>query len=318
LGVPELGVHDDFFALGGDSLMAVEMFTRIREKLGRALPLGVLAANPTIANLAAVLDVNSDSVWNVLVPIQTEGTKTPLFCVHGGTGNVASFPRLAGALPMQPFYALQWDGLDGSPGTATIAGMAEKYLSEVRRIQSVGPYILAGQCVGGLVAQEMARLIVQSGDEVGMLVMFDSPNLASPHYRSDARSSRLKAQRRKVERYCRAHAARVLRALRIMEPASPEPGLPVRHGGEAMVAAVRQFDVRPLDVRTLYFSSGVSDGAEIGLPGRWSDEALGFGSYATENFTIHRIKSDHNEMLYQPEAVRILAEAIDSLHAETR
>ena len=84
--------------------------------------------------------------------------KRPLFFVHGGSGNVASFPRLARALPAdQPFHALQWNGLDGSRGARTIEAMAEHYLAEIHMVQPEGPYLLAGQCVGGLVAREIAR-----------------------------------------------------------------------------------------------------------------------------------------------------------------
>jgi hypothetical protein len=164
----------------------------------------------------------------------------------------------------------------------------------------------------------MARLALQSGDEVAMLVMYDSPNLSSPSYRPHAKTPKAKVVLAKLERFGRAHAARVLRALRLMPPAPPDTGPPMRHGGEAMIEAVLQHTTHPLAIRTLYFSSGVSEGSEIALPGRWADDALGFGSHASDTFTIHTVKGDHNEMLYQPKAVRILAEAIDRVHSEGR
>ncbi len=106
LGISGVGATDDFFALGGDSLMAVEMFANIREAFGKDLPLGALAQNPTIEGLAKIID-GGQIEWPILVPIRKTGNKTPIFCVHGGTGNVASFPNLARQLPdAYPFYGL--------------------------------------------------------------------------------------------------------------------------------------------------------------------------------------------------------------------
>lgn len=118
LGLTDVGVHDDFFDLGGDSLLAVEMLTMIHDRLGLDLPLGALAQTRTIADLDAVISGDPSAVWRSLVPLRVEGDRVPLFVGHGGSGNVGSFPKLAAALsPQQPCYGLQWDGLDGGRGS---------------------------------------------------------------------------------------------------------------------------------------------------------------------------------------------------------
>ncbi|HSL57576.1 MAG TPA: amino acid adenylation domain-containing protein [Acidimicrobiales bacterium] len=308
LGADEIGVHDDFFDLGGDSLMAVELFARVSRELGRELPLGALGQRPTIAGLAELLAEDHTDSWRPLVPIRVDGDRTPLFCVHGGSGNVASFPLLARALPPgRPVYALQWDGLDGSRGSRTIEAMAERYLAEIRTVQANGPYLLAGQCIGGLIAQEIARRLRAAGDDVPLVVMWDSPNLSSPDFVAARRRSELErivrspwAERRRA----RYHARRLLRRPLLDKHRAD-------HGSVAMVQAAWRHAVPAPEGRTVYVASGVSSGSSLALSGHWTDGALGWAHLEGPELGLLHVDAGHNEVPYHPDAVALLVDELE-------
>lgn len=307
LGVAEVGIRDDWFELGGDSLAAAEMVERVHERLDVELPLGVLAQGPTIAQLAGVLRADGGQTWRSLVPMRTSGSRTPLFVVHGGSGNVATFPRLARGLPEdQPVYALQWDGLDGSRGHRTIEDMATHYLAEVRAVQPHGPYLLAGQCVGGIVAREMTRRLLAERERVDLLVMWDSPHLGSPTYRRGRNPFPLDLF---VVANDRKAGLRVVARLALRRTIPPSDR--IRHSSIAMVRAVwAHAPGEHPDVRTLYFSSGVSQARKLSLTGSWTDDVLGWSGEESDTFRIHRIDGGHNEIMYEAEALSLLADAV--------
>jgi amino acid adenylation domain-containing protein len=319
LGISGVGATDDFFALGGDSLMAVEMFAKIRDAFGKDLPLGALAQNPTIEGLAKVLD-GGQIEWPILVPIRKTGSKTPIFVVHGGTGNVASFPNLARQLPDEhPFYGLQWDGLDGSNGTEGITNLAKRYLVEIRTIQPRGPYLLAGQCVGGLIAQEISRQLLLDGEDIDLLVMYDSPNMSGPSYRPEP----LKEKATNQAYFAKRRLTNTVSALRT-SGGSPSgiknailPPAPVVHhdvfhlAGLAMVRSVNSFQARPVPVKTIYLGSGERVASRLSLKGTWTDDFLGFSAFESPRFITHLVGGGHNDLLYSTEAVRIVREALD-------
>ena len=324
LGINGVGATDDFFALGGDSLMAVEMFAKIRETFDRELPLGALAQNPTIEGLAVVIDGGAVE-WPILVPIRRTGSRNPFFCIHGGTGNVASFPNLARQLPAEyPFYGLQWDGLDGSAGTEGIVNLATRYLQEVRAVQPHGPYVLAGQCVGGLIAQEMARLLLQQGEEVPLLVMYDSPNLSGPHYVSEPLKERAHmrayvVKRRATDLISSVKSGGVSPArLRASLRPSTEADHDVFHkAGLAMIRTVTTYQPHPVPVRTIYLGSGERVASRLSLKGSWTDDFLGFSAFQSPRFVTHLVGGGHNDLLYSPEAVRVVTEALAELSDST-
>jgi amino acid adenylation domain-containing protein len=177
LGIGSIGVRDNFFELGGHSLLAARLMQRTEKLVGRPLPLAMLLRFPTIEQLAAVVVRDGWSQhWSSLVPLQPGGSQPPLFCVHGVGGNVLGFWELGRHMrPDFPFYGLQSQGLDGKdPCHERVEDMATHYLEEIGSVQPKGPYFLGGFSFGGLVAYEMAQQLRLRGEEVGLLVLFDT------------------------------------------------------------------------------------------------------------------------------------------------
>jgi len=179
LNVRPVGLQDNFFDLGGNSLGAVRLFSEMRKLFGRSFSLSVLFQAPTVEKLADLIRKDGwTPTWNSLVPIQPRGAKPPFFCVHGGGGNVLIYRELARHLgPDYPFYGLQARGLDGSGDyLTTTEEMAESYLREIRELQPEGPYYLGGFCMGGQVAVEIAQRLVRDGQQVNLLFVIDTFN----------------------------------------------------------------------------------------------------------------------------------------------
>jgi amino acid adenylation domain-containing protein len=190
LGIEAPSVVDNFFDLGGHSLLAVRILSAIERRTRITLPLAALLAAPTIEELALLLvqtpagcaEQPNQSVALVpksssfLVPIQTQGSGAPIFCVHGAGGNVLNLRALAQRLgPRRPFYGIQAAGVDGvTTPLATIEAMADAYLHELLQVQPHGPYYLAGYCGGGIVAYEMAQRLAARGEETALLALLDA------------------------------------------------------------------------------------------------------------------------------------------------
>ncbi|MEO0373612.1 MAG: amino acid adenylation domain-containing protein [Cyanobacteria bacterium P01_A01_bin.17] len=184
LQLESVGLYDNFFELGGHSLVAVQLCTVLEKKLGITLPPAVLLQAPTLAQLAAHLDAPEKFAqpWSSLVPIQPQGSKPPLFCIHGAGANVLMFRDLAQNLGTdQPFYALQSRALDGKElPLTTIEAMADAYLQEIRSFYPNGPYLLAGYSMGNFIALEIAHRLTSEGKDVALLALFDPPPLRPP------------------------------------------------------------------------------------------------------------------------------------------
>ncbi|MFF5971111.1 amino acid adenylation domain-containing protein [Streptomyces sp. NPDC012769] len=188
LQVPEVGVHDDFFALGGTSLTAMRLVVTIEKLFGVNVPLSALVSTPTVAGLAERLrEREAGVVYDPVVPIRTTGSRPPMFLVHPLGGNVLCYLRLAKHLPEdQPVYALQAAGTHpGVEPSDSLPEIAARYLEAVRRVRPEGPYVIGGWSFGGFIAFEMARQLRRTHPEdVASLILID-PIAVAPGERPD-------------------------------------------------------------------------------------------------------------------------------------
>jgi amino acid adenylation domain-containing protein len=185
LGLPAVGLDDNFFEIGGHSLAAIHMLAELHKRTGKRLPNTVLFQAPTIRGMAEALRrAGATPLFRSLVAIQPKGKRSPIFCVHGGGGHVFWYKDLARRLGEdQPFYGLQCRiEDDGRVRTNRVEDMAHYYLEEVRAAFPRGPYYLSGASFGGKVAYEMARRLREQGETVALLAMFDT---WGPGYPSD-------------------------------------------------------------------------------------------------------------------------------------
>jgi amino acid adenylation domain-containing protein len=200
LKVDRVGINDDFFAIGGHSLLAAKLFSRLDEHFGRSLPLGVLFSAPTVRLLAEYYRTSAGlKKDSVVVALRTSGTLRPLFAVPGVFGNVVGFADLARELGSeQPFYGLQSVGLDGAAAPLdSIEAMAKLYVNEIRSVQACGPYAIIGACFGATVAYEMARHLLEVGEEVAFLGLL-SPTDRDGNDDNDNHASAPRAYRRTI------------------------------------------------------------------------------------------------------------------------
>lgn len=176
LGASAIGRRDDFFDLGGTSLQSGEILLAIEETCGVSLPPSILAEHNTIERLAAVI------AGQVLTPspsplVLLRGAKSgrPLFFIHNGQGDVTTYILLARRLPERPIYGLQSAGRQGECWPlSSVRAMARLYLPEIVARDPDGPYLLAATCMGGLVAFELAQMLVRQGKKVGFLGLMDT------------------------------------------------------------------------------------------------------------------------------------------------
>jgi thioesterase domain-containing protein/acyl carrier protein len=185
LGVSGVRPQDDFFDLGGSSLMALRLGARLRETLGADLPASALLEASTVEALAErIAAAGGDRPSpeadrpSCLIRLRAGESGRPLFLVHQVGGHVYSFRALTRALaPGRPIYGLRSRGLEaGEELLTSVEEMADHYLALVREVQPHGPYLLGGASMGGVVALEMAQRLRAAGEDVPLLTLMDVPS----------------------------------------------------------------------------------------------------------------------------------------------
>ena len=313
LEFPNLPPDADFFDLGGDSLAAVTLFLRIAEEFGVELPLATISQASTLRALAGRIDGSgspTDGYRSLQVLQDGDPGVIPLVLVHGGGGNVLIFSELATNLgPSQPVFAFQWSGWDGRRGEASVADMADAYVSELQRFAPSGPYRLGGHCIGGLIAIEMAHRLVELGAEIdGPLIVSDAPNLGASSHRAEEPDSD-DATEQRFEAMVEALLARVPPELRtegwrgrLRRPGASDAGTSPQQHLDPVRATLRRYpwllraakSVRtkaqvvriestvrlgrelPMDRRLLYCTETMTCAAKRHRPRPWTGDVLYF------------------------------------------
>ena len=177
LDIPGLQPNDDFFALGGDSLRAMRLASKIEARLGHTVPLALLLQHRTAEQYARALQEGfAHEELSHLVLIRDGARRQPLFFIQPIFGDVWGYRDLADVLESeQAIYGVQMRRLGGElPPHQTIEECAADYLSLIQSVQPHGPYVLAGYSAGGLIAYEMACQLVSLGEEVDFLGLIDT------------------------------------------------------------------------------------------------------------------------------------------------
>jgi len=330
-----IGITDNFFELGGHSLLAVRLFALIDKRLNKRLPLAVLFQGATVEHLATIIHQNLPSIAaSSLVPIQSGGTRRPLFLVHPAGGHVFPFVPLAHCLgDDQPCYGLQARGVEeGQVPHARIEEMAACYIQGIRSVQPEGPYLLGGWSMGGEIAFEMAQQLHRHGQKVALLALLDAHVPSSGVILRDKDFE--KALLTDVGRYFRtssdfadslAHLSKDELVARILDEGKRAGLLPVDVKASD---AQRLLDLCKSDFRASrnyvmhrYPGRVTLFKASEDLSGTAPDPTLGWVDWADEGVDVQVVPGNHANMVYEPN-VAVLAKklttCIDQVESELR
>ena len=186
LSIKPVGIRDDFFELGGDSLLVMRIVSEINKTLEKNISVPEFIEVRTVEKIAnKIQNYQEDSSFTYLVPLRKTGSNPPLFCVPPSAMTAVQIENLTKYIgEEQPFYGFEYAGMDGiSQPFTSIQGIARAFVDDLRKIQPVGPYYLCGLCIGGIVAFEMAQQLVSQGYKVAFLGVLDSnfpPRLKKP------------------------------------------------------------------------------------------------------------------------------------------
>jgi thioesterase domain-containing protein len=299
LGVSPISVTSSFFDLGGRSILAARLFTKILRSFGKELPLSTLFRSPTVEQLAKELQPSAQTAeYRTLIAIQENGSKTPFFCVHGGAGSTLFMHQLSRELgDDQPFYGIEPEGLDGKRfKRLTVEQMAAHYLAEIRKVQPTGPYYLGGYCFGGLVAFEIACILRQQGEPPALVALFSAAlrcNHSVPPPKAPLSSARPLG----------ARLARVLSSpITTLRKRALDNRIRIWTG--KVKASQPWADAYwPKNFTPQHFRAPV---VLFKLPKRpfyyIDDPHLGWGSRTTGGIEVHEIDANHHEILREPHA----------------
>ncbi len=299
----QIGVNDNFFEVGGHSLLAVRLLVEIENAFAKKIPLVSLFQNATIEGLGELLsgDVSSDS-WPTLVEIQKGAGRPPLFCVSMPNVNALGYVALARHLGAdQPVYGLQAqypEDLQGEHSQMAVDELATEYLEAIRAAAPHGPYQLVGMCRGAHIAFEMARRLRAQGEEIPLVGILDTWVLENTYNKFLY-----------VEYYARRlRSALQLGPRRPIEQLRKEPGDAVKSETVPRLSNPMQAYFPGPDFQPKTYAGRVAVFRARKQPlNRVRDKTLGWEKLALGGIDLHYIPGRHGASVLREPNVQVLA-----------
>ena len=326
LGLERVSVRASFFSLGVGSLAALRLITKMNRVYGTDLGLASLISASTIQSLAALIHTRfAPNTSSSVVPLQPEGSKPPLFILHGVGGNVVNFYGLAMRMGKdQPVYGIQSQALlSNQPALLRLPDMAAHYLADIRKVQPHGPYHLLGYSFGGTVVLEMAHQLRAAGEEVALLGMIDSKSrdyaetlahMKSLEERINHRMKRFRGNTGALalgERLKYVSDKISTRAIRFACMAAARmqfrkvPAF-MRSAYDINYVAVQNYKPEPYDGCLVLFRASAQDD-----PGAPAD--LGWSTIFSQPVEVHELPGDHERIFLEPNIDELAASLMGCL-----
>ncbi|MBW8684463.1 non-ribosomal peptide synthetase [Chitinophaga rhizophila] len=316
LQVKKIGIKDDFFELGGTSIVAMQIMARIERETGKRLPLASLFTENTIEKLSREMLLDDQAIsWDLLVPVKPTGNKPPIFIVNGLDMNVLLFNNIARNMDAdQPIYGFQPRGLNGvDKPFETLEDMAAEYIAALLEKGFTDGYALAGYSYGGVVAFEMARQLQAMGKTVKLLAMFDTYAYNKGHFETGVPKYVSKVKRqfpkflfitgslfrhpKETISYQQAYFVRKYNELAVYVglQQTPESDRAEDRINEKYEAAYRKYYMQPSD-------ACIIDLFRVGTRLYYLDDPiyLGWKPYAKAGIHVHDVNGDHKTFLMPP------------------
>lgn len=346
LGVSPISITDNFFDLGGHSLLVARLLERVAVEFGTNLPLSTLLQAPTIEQLASIL-IDSEHL-NSLQLLRSGGAKEPIFFIHDGVGEVLLYRTLAYHLdPERPIYGIRPLADAHRPILHTrIEEMAAYYVNTIQSVQVEGPYWLAGLCAGGVLAYEIARQLQAQGHTIAMVALMDAVSPMAEMKTglvSDQRLNRLAQAmqgQEKMNPVVRAAKLAAIVGKKVWNTVSYEISSRIEHQIE--ITQLRLFrycldrqwtppltlsptcvrktylfaeqsytPTTPFEGEVLLLRSTQGEGIDQPYQEMYVDPRFGWDELVTQGVCMHDIPGGHSSMLQEPH-VSVLAERIQS------
>jgi acyl transferase domain-containing protein/thioesterase domain-containing protein/acyl carrier protein len=333
LGVEKVGPEDDFFDLGGHSLIGVRLFAKIKKTYQVDLDLAALFEARTLRQLADVIrkakrptSVEAKA-WSALVPIQPNGSRIPFFCVHALGPSLLFYRQLATYLGSdQPFYALQSPLVSqAQTREPSLEELASIYIKELQTFFPEGPYVLGGASLGGLIALEMSQQLCAHGEQPGLLILLDAAVPRSDfHVAAKAQISRHWQNFRNqgaVYLLQRAASKGEYWWAQLLRKAQAVACSCYRLVGRSLPTGLHYFQVEEAHRRALgryavrYYPGKITLMRAADVPetvGTRKNLTLGWETFAGGGLEIHDVPGGHISMFEEPN-VRTLAETLKAI-----
>jgi amino acid adenylation domain-containing protein len=310
LGVRPIGVDDEFFDLGGDSLLGLRLCAAIEKLLGRELPLETIVSAPTIERMAEVLaSTPRPTPCPLVIALKSSGSRSPFFGIPGSMAHPLSLYELARLCdPEQPFFGLQYpEDLPEQPYPTRIEDLAARFVPEIRAIEPDGPYRLGGHSFGGVVAFELAQQLIALGQDVSLLVLFDTWGKGYPARRSIAGRMTGHVKRlgtlgfREQRAYLAGKTLRVLDRLAFSRPRAAVKRFSQPMTNSSEIDTINQIARRRYQPKTFPGQLVLFRAEQIPnwIGSRFDDPFLGWGRLAAGGIEVLPVPGNHLTLLHR-------------------